>query len=158
VGYVALALRVGLGGLLVVSGVLKAIDGPIANAASVAGYRLLPQPLIAPFGAIFPYVEIVVGAYLLTGLFTRAAALIAAALFGVFAFAVGWATAQGLTINCGCFGNYTVERPTWLHVAGDLALTAAALLLWRLGHGPFAVDARLESGSGIEVVHGSERA
>jgi uncharacterized membrane protein YphA (DoxX/SURF4 family) len=158
VGFVALALRIGLGGLLVVSGVLKAIDGPVANAASVAGYQLLPHALIAPFGAIFPYVEIVVGGYLLAGLFTRAAALVAAALFGAFAFAVGWATAHGLTINCGCFGSYAVEHPSWLHVAGDVALTAAALALARLGHGPYSIDERLERGSEIEPFHGKEHA
>jgi uncharacterized membrane protein YphA (DoxX/SURF4 family) len=157
-GFLALALRLGLGGLLVVSGVLKAIDGPAASAASVAGFRLLPQPLVAPFGAIFPYVEIVLGAYLVLGLFTVWAAYASAALLGAFTFAVGWATAQGLTINCGCFGSNEVIKPSWLHTAGDAVLVVAAVALARLGHGPFSVDEKLESGRTMTPPRGRETA
>ncbi len=146
-GYVALALRLGVGGLLLVTGVLKAIDGPAATAATVAGYRLLPQPLVAPFGTILPYLEIIAGGYLVAGLFTRAAAYAAAALALSFTVAVASATARGLSVNCGCFGSGHVEHPTWLHVAGDILLVLASLAIARLGPGPFAFDGKLEARS-----------
>jgi hypothetical protein len=43
-GYLIVGLRLFLGGLLLVAGVLKAHDGPVLTAGSIAGYRLLPPP------------------------------------------------------------------------------------------------------------------
>lgn len=142
-GYVTLALRLGIGGLLIVSGVLKAMDGPAATVASVAGYRLLPHFIVTPFGVILPYFEIILGAYLAVGLFTRAAAWVAAGLFTVFTLAVASAAARGLTVSCGCFGANHVEHPTWLHVTGDALLVLGAILIARWAPGTLAVDSTL---------------
>ena len=126
----ALVLRAGLGGLLIVAGVLKLAD-PTAFATQIANYQLLPA--LAPvLGATLPATEILVGA----GLFAfpwrwrRAAAAAALALFATFAAAVASAYFRHINIACGCFGDgggsitaLTLARNAAL-LAGTLALLA----------------------------------
>lgn len=54
-GTVVFVVRIALGLLLVVAGVLKAHDGPAATTTSIAGYRILPPAIIAPLGIALPY-------------------------------------------------------------------------------------------------------
>jgi uncharacterized membrane protein YphA (DoxX/SURF4 family) len=139
-GGIVLVLRIAIGALLIVAGVLKAIDGPDATASTIAGYRMLPPYIVAPLGIFLPYFEIGLGAYLVLGLFVRAAGIIAAVQFFVFAGAVASLVIRQIPANCGCFGSGTNTPPSWGHVGVDLLLGLVALFIaWR-GPGPFAVD------------------
>jgi len=126
-----LALRAGLGALLVVAGALKLRD-PGAFATEIANYQLLPA--LAPFlAAALPLTELLVGAALLLApvAWRRPAALAAAALCAMFFLAVATAYARGINIECGCFG--TGGGPiTALTVLRNVLLigAAAALLRW----------------------------
>jgi uncharacterized membrane protein YphA (DoxX/SURF4 family) len=144
--YLIFALRLALGALLIVAGVLKAHDGPALTASSIAAYRLLPSWLVAPLGVALPYLEIVLGGYLAAGLFTRLVAWVAAAQFGVFAVAVGSLVVRHLPADCGCFGSAVPTPPSWGHVAADVLLAVAAAAIARGAPGAFAVDRRLEPG------------
>jgi uncharacterized membrane protein YphA (DoxX/SURF4 family) len=140
VAYLVLALRVGVGALLVVAGVLKAHDGPIGTAITIAGYRILPQPAVAPLGIVLPYFEIMLGAYLFAGLFTRVAGWVAAAQFAAFAVAVGSLVVRKIPADCGCFGSSVPVPPSWWHVAFDVLLAVAAGAIALRGPGAFALD------------------
>ncbi|GAC1616586.1 MAG: hypothetical protein NVS4B5_06830 [Vulcanimicrobiaceae bacterium] len=144
--YVTLALRVMLGALLAVAGVLKALDGPARTVAFVAGYRILPEALARPLGVALPYVEIFLGAYLVVGLFTRVSAWVASAQFVVFAIAVGSLVVRGIAADCGCFGSAVPTPPSWAHVAIDLALAFVSAFVARRAPGPYAVDCFLQGG------------
>lgn len=143
---VTLVLRVALGLLLLVAGVLKAHDGPIATATSIAGYRILPPALVAPLGVALPYAEIVLGGYLALGLFTRIAAWLAAAQFALFSVAVASLVVRNLPADCGCFGSSIPTPPSWGHVAADVALVFAALAVARTAPGALALDDALGTG------------
>ncbi len=140
------ALRVLIGGLLVVAGFLKAHDGPTLTATFVAGYRIVPAVLIAPVAVALPYAEILLGGYLVAGLFTRLAAWIASAQFVVFACAVASLVLRHISADCGCFGQAVRTPPSWGHVATDLgfALLSAAIAL--RAPGSFALDPLLGMG------------
>ena len=97
--------RILIGALLVVAGVLKAHDGPNATALSIAAYRILPSFPVKLLGVVLPYLEILLGAYLCIGLFTRVAAWVATAQFAVFAAAVASLVIRNLPADCGCFGS-----------------------------------------------------
>jgi uncharacterized membrane protein YphA (DoxX/SURF4 family) len=100
----AVALRVGLGGLLVVAGLLKIRD-PLTFATEVANYQLLPT--LAPYlAAALPATEIVVGLGLvaLPQRWRRGAAVAGLALFAMFGLAVVSAYLRHIDIACGCFG------------------------------------------------------
>jgi uncharacterized membrane protein YphA (DoxX/SURF4 family) len=143
--YLTLALRVALGLLLLVAGVLKARDGPTVTAISIAAYRILPAPLVAPLGVGLPYAEILLGGYLIAGLFTRAAGWVASAQFLVFAVAVGSLVLRHIRADCGCFGSGVATPPSWGHVALDVALAVAAGFVALTAPGAFAVDLRLRA-------------
>ncbi len=152
-GYVVFALRLFVGALLLAAGVLKAHDGPALTAVSIAAYRLLPPPVIAPLGTFLPYFEIFLGGYLVLGLFTRVAAIVASVQFVLFSAAVASLVVRGIPADCGCFGSGVSTPPSWLHVAGDLLLAAlAALVAWR-APGFAAVDGRLGLGGSFEAGH-----
>jgi len=131
-------LRVGLGALFLVPGVLKIRD-PASFATEIHNYQLLPA--LAPvLAAALPAVEITLGVAILLGTrrWVRAGALGAAALLAVFTVAVGSVVARGVNISCGCFG--VGSGPvTALTLARDVALLAASAALVAL-----AVDAPAE--------------
>jgi uncharacterized membrane protein YphA (DoxX/SURF4 family) len=144
--YLIFALRVAIGALLIVAGVLKAHDGFAATATSIAGYRILPPAIVAPLGVALPYVEIILGGYLAAGLFARIAAGIAAVQFAIFAVAVASLVIRNIPADCGCFGSSIPTPPSWWHVAGDVALALAAAAVAARAPGAFAVDRLLGTG------------
>ncbi len=125
------ALRIGLGALFVLTGVLKLGD-PSAFAVEIHNYQLFPS--LAPvLAATLPAIELVLGAALLLGprSWLRAGALATSALLVVFTVAVGSAVARGINISCGCFGSGS-SPVTLLTVARDVVLLAASAALLRL--------------------------
>jgi len=139
-----LIVRVFLGGLLLVAGAMK-IGHPAELAASIAGFRLLPAAVVGPLALALPYVEVLLGAYLVVGLFTRTVAAVAAFQFLCYGGAVASAVLRHIPANCGCFGPNDTAVADWPHVAFDLALAAASGFIVWWAPGAFAVDRRMQS-------------
>jgi uncharacterized membrane protein YphA (DoxX/SURF4 family) len=141
-GWPALVCRVFLGGLFLFAGYLKLRDVQLfANA--VAGFKILPQSLIAFSAYALPWVEIVMGLCLLVGIWTRAAATMTVLLLITFIAAVLSVVFRGLDTKCSCFGK--VEWPCvgevgYCQVFRNLFLIACAIPILRAGPGKFAVD------------------
>jgi len=130
-----LVLRLALGALLVLAGVLKLRD-PTAFATEIANYQLLPGGA-ALLAAVLPSIEVVVGTGLivLPRAWRRAAAGAALTLFVMFTGAVASAYFRRINIDCGCFG--TGGGPiSALTLLRNLTLIAAAALLLRLDRPP----------------------
>jgi uncharacterized membrane protein YphA (DoxX/SURF4 family) len=139
-----LVVRVLLGGLLVVAGTLK-IGHATELAANIAGFRLLPATIVGPLAVAIPFIEILLGAYLVAGLFTRAAATLAALQFVCYAGAIASAVVRHIPVNCGCFGPNDSAVADWPHVAFDLMLAVASLFIAYGAPGALAVDRKLRS-------------
>ena len=101
--WLGLLLRLVVGGVWLVAGVLKLPD-PTANVRAVRAYQLLPESLVTVVGHGLPVLEILVGGCLLAGLLTRGAALVSAGLLVAFVIGISSAWQRGLSIECGCFG------------------------------------------------------
>lgn len=128
-----------VGGVFVYASLDK-IAHPTEFGRIVYHYRLLgPSRFVGPLPAnllavTLPWVEIVTGLCLVTGLWRREAASLATALLLVFVVAVGLALAQGIDIeNCGCFTVTGAGRAAGARlIVGDLFLLgAAAYVAWR---------------------------
>src|SRR5690349_18676598 len=119
-------VRALLAALFLFAGTAKLVDSrTFAN--DVANYRLLPPPLVTPFAAALPGVEVACGIGLLDPRAARAAAVLATALLVAFTVAAMQALARDINLDCGCFGS--VRAPvTMLTVARDVVLVAAASL------------------------------
>jgi putative oxidoreductase len=119
-------LRLGLGALFVLAGVLK-LAQPTAFATEIVNYRFLPA--LAPYlAATLPAIEIGLGLALVAAPvpWRRAAALAMAGMLAIFTVAVGQVVARGINIDCGCFGGGSGPVSGWT-IARDVALLAAAL-------------------------------
>ena len=126
------ALRLLLGGVFLLSGVMKIRD-PGAFAIEVANYQLAPQ--LAPWlAATLPAIELLSGALLVIGTrpWVRAAALLSSAMLLVFSVAVTSVVLRGINVSCGCFGGDT-GPVTALTVLRDVALLLGAVGLYALG-------------------------
>lgn len=139
--YAILVSRIILGGVFLVAGVTKIAD-PGGLAASIRSYGLaLPEWFVSLSAHALPYLEVMVGLYLLVGLFTRASAWAASALMCVFLLALVQGAMRGLEIDCGCFGSSAVgESNLWLAAARDVGLLALGLHIALAPLGPFGVD------------------
>jgi putative oxidoreductase len=142
IGHVVLVLRIVLGGIFIVAGVSK-IGHATLFAAQIAGFQILPQPVIAPLALVLPFLEILLGGYLVAGLFTRAAAWCAVVLLAVFDGAIASAVVRGLTVSCGCFGPNDTTVTTWAEVARDAVFVLLAVIVALRPPGTLAVDRRI---------------
>ena len=84
----ALVVRLYLGWVFVAASLHK-IAHPEAFALDVATYQFLPIGAVNVFAIIVPWIEIVVGAFLIVGLRVRASALVVSGLMVSFMIALG---------------------------------------------------------------------
>ncbi|MBV8750508.1 MAG: DoxX family membrane protein [Candidatus Eremiobacteraeota bacterium] len=137
-----LILRVVIGVIFIVAGAAK-VGHAAEFAAQIAGFRILPQVVIAPMALALPFLEILLGGYLIVGLFTRAAAWIAVILFATFDLAIASAVVRGMTVSCGCFGPNDKTVTTWAEVARDAVFVLIALVVALRPPGTLALDRRI---------------
>lgn len=137
-----LAARVVLGVIFVVAGVSK-VGHPDVFAAQIAGFRLLPAALVAPLAISLPFLEILLGAYLILGLFTRTAAWVAVVLLAVFDLAIASAVIRGMSVSCGCFGPADTSVTSWPEVIRDFLFVVLAAIVALRPPGALALDRRI---------------
>jgi putative oxidoreductase len=140
--WIVLVLRIALGAIFLFAGAAKVGHADLF-AAQIAGFRLLPQPMVAPLAVTLPYLEILLGGYLVVGLFTRTAAWFAVALLAVFDLAVASAVVRGMTVSCGCFGPSDTTVTTWGEVARDAVFVLLAVIVALRPPGALAIDRRI---------------
>jgi uncharacterized membrane protein YphA (DoxX/SURF4 family) len=155
--WLGLAARLLVGGVFVWAGAVK-LPEPARSVEAVRAYQALPGTWAGPVGQLLPVVEVVVGAMLVLGLLTRAAAVVAAALLVVFVAGIASVWVRGINIDCGCFGGggydaHGSDRYPW-EIARDVGLLLAAVLLGWLRTTRLALDNRIFAQPG-EPVKGS---
>lgn len=144
--WIGLLARLVVGTVWVVAGALKLPD-PAASVRAVRAYELLPETVVPTVGHLLPVLEVVVGACLVLGLMTRAAAALSTLLLLAFVVGIAAAWARGLQIDCGCFGGGGADASAtsaypW-DIARDLALAAASAWLVVRRHTRLALDSLL---------------
>jgi hypothetical protein len=101
---------------------------PWRFARGVVEYRIVPAPAALALAVILPYVELLVGVALVTGLFVGIALPAATALFGLFFVAVAVILRRQDDVTCYCFGAASGEKVSPRSLARLGFLLAAALL------------------------------
>lgn len=97
-----LGLRLLLGGLFLAAGLSK-VGLPLQTLATVYAYQIvLPDWVAATVAVTLPWMEILLGLGLLTGLWLPVTAAWAALLLGLFIVLTGQAWWRELPIDCGC--------------------------------------------------------
>jgi uncharacterized membrane protein YphA (DoxX/SURF4 family) len=143
--YLSLVSRLVLGGVFLYAGASKVFD-PGRLAASIRSYGLgLPEWFVTLSAYALPPFEVLLGLYLLEGLFTRASAWVTNGMMILFIVALAQGALRSLEIDCGCFGSASGAEASslWVDLVRDLGLLALGLQIAFAPPGKFSFDARL---------------
>ncbi len=113
-------------------------------ASTVQAYHVLPPNIASIYAGCLPWLEILIGLYLLVGLFTRITAAACGGLLLSFIIALSVVLIRGEAIECGCYvGGSAPEPVTWWLVVRDILLFAGCGYLFFFSQTPYSVDAWL---------------
>jgi uncharacterized membrane protein YphA (DoxX/SURF4 family) len=131
--YGVLALRLFLGAVFLYAAWTKLRQPWMLFAISIDAYNVLPDWGVTVVARVVPWLEVVLGLWLLAGWQPRWSSLAAAAMLAGFMALMIGAYSKGMAIDCGCFGLGEPLGPKTL--ARDGSLLGAALMLamasWR---------------------------
>jgi len=82
---------------------------------------------------IIPWLELIIGVFLILGIFVRESAVLGSILMILFIMAIASAMARGLDIECGCFGTKNGSRVGLLRIIEDLAILLGFMWLAAFG-------------------------
>jgi len=137
-GPLGLIARLILGVIFIYASMDK-IAHPAAFAKDIYNYQILPEILINLTALALPWLELILGIFLLVGLFREGSAWIATLLLVVFFGAMVFNLARGLDIHCGCFhtsAQGTDSAPmAWYVFRDGLFLIPAFYLFYRTFRG-----------------------
>src|SRR5436309_14256652 len=102
---------------------------PIPFANDIENYKILPWTIGVGLAFYLPWLEIFCGLALILRRLYLGGLTILAALISVFIVATIAAKIRGLDITCGCFGHVSQRWNSSAHLALDLPLLAALILL-----------------------------
>jgi uncharacterized membrane protein YphA (DoxX/SURF4 family) len=101
---------------------------PEAFAEIVYNYRILPDGMIHVTAVVLPWLELLLGLFLILDLWLGGAVLVANALFMVFLAATALNIARGLDIDCGCFSSDGSPAPMFYYLGRDAFFFLLSLL------------------------------
>jgi putative oxidoreductase len=116
-------------GIFIYAGAIKALD-PVQLANDIDNYKILPWPVCVALAFYLPWLEIFCGFALIVRRSYRGALSILTVLILVFTLATIAAKVRGLDITCGCFGHASQNWSFPAHLATNLGILAALLVLW----------------------------
>lgn len=139
--WVSLVLRVLLGAVFVLSGFSKAVYPPEAFAAGLDAYKLFPDMLLMPIAIIQPWVELIFGAFLISGYYTQACLDVFMAMIGVFMLSLLSVMSRKIDmVSCGCFGAYGPHFTPPQEFFLNCMLMIVSVVLWMGKSHPYSLD------------------
>jgi len=122
-------------GVFIYAGAIKALD-PVQFASDIDNYKIFPWPISVALAFYLPCLEIFCGFALVGRLLYRGALSILMALVLMFTLVTIAAKVRGLDITCGCFGHASQNWSFPSHLATNLGILAALVVLWVSNRSP----------------------
>jgi uncharacterized membrane protein YphA (DoxX/SURF4 family) len=107
--WVTVRAQLALGAVFLAAALPKVLDPP-AFAKAIWNYQTFPAWSIHPAALVLPWLELLCGAALCLGLWTRAAATWIAVLLVAFTVTLSLNLARRHPVDCGCFGTQAQVR------------------------------------------------
>jgi len=101
---------------------LDKIADPVAFSTNIDNYHISPIAINNLAALILPWIELIIGLSLITGVFLDGASILTIGLLAFFIFIITQAYMRGISLECGCFK--TAVDPS----LGDLKQE----MLWRI--------------------------
>lgn len=142
---VDLCLRLALGAVLIYASAGKLLH-PHEFSVQVQAYHMLPDVLVNVTAVWLPWLELLLGASLISGRLSEGAAVLTSALFAAFWLALLANYFRGINVDCGCFSTAAANEPgeaapmLW-YIGRDALLLALALLTAKVRLGRAAAPA-----------------
>lgn len=140
--YTTMLARWGLAVVLLAAGIGKLSDRP-AFVEVIHSFRILPARLSRALALSLPWLEVVIGAALALGLWTRLAAATAVVLLAVFSVAIAVNLVRGNALECNCFGPLYRGRISGWSLLRNAVLAACAIWIVRAYDGYLSLEAWL---------------
>ncbi|WP_020588628.1 MauE/DoxX family redox-associated membrane protein [Desulfobacter curvatus] len=131
--FIEWALRLFLGGTFIFASWHKILS-PDQFATILYGYAVFPHQIINVLAIVMPFVELVCGITLITGILKRPGLLLINAMLVGFIFLIGFNLIRGHEFDCGCFSlgeTKGIWSSVWLLVR-DFVMLGAGVYLFRL--------------------------
>jgi hypothetical protein len=122
-------------GVFIYAGAIKALE-PVQFASDIDNYKIFPWPISVALAFYLPWLEIFCGFALVVRLLYWGALLILTMLILTFTLVTIAAKVRGLDITCGCFGHASQNWSFPSHLATNLAILAALVVLWVSNRSP----------------------
>ena len=116
--FLALIVRFYIGGIFVYASLHK-INFPSEFSDNIASYLIVPHWLVNPTAVFLPWIELISGVCMITGIRVRASASIICGLLALFTIAVVVVLIRKTPIDCGCFQSVG-DTVSWLTVGRDI--------------------------------------
>ena len=128
--YIILVLRLLLGLTFVYASIDK-ISDPSTFAKAITNYKLISGSLSLVVATVLPWVELLCGLAVLSGMYLRGGAFLLFLLLSAFTLAVITGLIRGLDISCGCFTlDPDINKIGWQKVIDNLGLILASVILF----------------------------
>ena len=120
-------LRIVFGAIFIYASADK-IMHPEQFAYMISNYKILPMELINFVALFLPWLEAVVGIFLIFGLFEWVSLTLFNGLMMAFMVVIVISLVRGLNISCGCFSSDpNAEKMTWLTLFRDASFLIPGL-------------------------------
>ncbi|OQY02381.1 MAG: hypothetical protein B6I26_00635 [Desulfobacteraceae bacterium 4572_130] len=93
---------------------------PTAFAKIVYSYQILPDFFVNITAIVLPWLEFVLGVFLIAGFYIQGSAIITNILLIIFMGAIIFNLSRGLNINCGCFSTSLNTSISLLTILRDM--------------------------------------
>jgi putative oxidoreductase len=120
--------RLVVGFVLIVASVPKIAD-PAAFAKSIEAYNLFPHFIVSSSALVVPWLELILGLFLIFGILLRGSSLLSSVLFFFFSILIAVTLLRGLSIDCGCFG-FDGAALSWKRLLEDVGLILLSLQIF----------------------------
>lgn len=119
-------------GFIFIAASIDKILHPASFAEVIYNYQILPENLINLTAILLPWLEVVIGVFLVLGIWLPGTVVLANILFIVFLGTLIFNLARGLDVHCGCFSTSTQGEPltAWYVIRDLLFVLLAGYLFW----------------------------
>lgn len=97
----------------------------------IKSYRVLPEDIVPIIALVSPWMEMLLGAFLISGIFMKVTSRIALVILLIFLFVICARALTGEVGDCGCFGesSFLSTSNTGLMILRDLLFLGLAVLV-----------------------------
>lgn len=100
---ISFIFRIIVGGIFLLAGLAK-ISDPVRFLLTLREFQLFPEVIIRFLAVYLPWLEFILGLFIILGILYRTSSLMLAFLNAVFTLAILSVIIRGIDIDCGCFG------------------------------------------------------